>query len=134
MDRAWTFLSNTMIPPSTPPRFLLVSIGGFLLNLAVLEILVSMWGYAAVAAEATAVAVSCRRTSLRIGSGPFSHEGWPRHDSRGESRTKASQRPHKRGEAINVTIWKLSNVAILGAPAGNVTATDSGNEASRPNG
>jgi putative flippase GtrA len=56
-NRSWTFRVQHGLIPHQAARFLIVSVGAFLLNLAVLEVLVSAWGSAELPAQATAVAL-----------------------------------------------------------------------------
>jgi putative flippase GtrA len=54
-NRRWTFRSHTARAQHQAVRFLVVSVGAFLLNLAVLELLVACAGLAAVPAQAIAI-------------------------------------------------------------------------------
>jgi dolichol-phosphate mannosyltransferase len=54
-NRRWTFRSHTARAQHQAVRFLVVSVGAFLLNLAVLELLVAGAGLAAVPAQAIAI-------------------------------------------------------------------------------
>jgi putative flippase GtrA len=56
-NRTWTFRVRQGQIPHQALRFLMVSVGGFLLNLAILELLVSGWGLPELPAQAAAVAV-----------------------------------------------------------------------------
>jgi putative flippase GtrA len=56
-NRSWTFRVQHGHIPHQAVRFFIVSVAGFLLNLAVLELLVSGWGSPELPAQATAVAL-----------------------------------------------------------------------------
>jgi putative flippase GtrA len=56
-NRTWTFRVQKGHVPNQAIRFLIVSVAGFLLNLGVLELLVSGWGSPELPAQAAAVAL-----------------------------------------------------------------------------